>query len=128
MKSQNDLESSSFMLYGFDAHSAAGAPVLIHRRYTPLNRFHHTIGGSKMMSPFFARKMNADGRFYYGLSCAAAPDLGPLYEFIVEGEGKRPAPAPNPATPWEHAQWMASLQRHGFRVVISWVQEPRITR
>lgn len=76
------------------------------------------------MASIIARLMHADGKYHYGQSTVAAPELGPLFEIIAEGSGDLPSSPNNPATPVEHERWLQSLRANGFTVEVVSIEEP----
>ena len=76
------------------------------------------------MAKIIARLMHADGKYHYGLSTTAAPQLGPLFVINTEGSGVLPPAPNNPATPVQHEQWLQSLRANGFAVEIVPIEEP----
>jgi len=63
-----------------------------------------------------ARRMNAEGKYYYGTTGPFAPELGLLISIDLQGDGQYPPGPPNPATQEEHDQWLGSLRQRGFKV------------
>ena len=57
------------------------------------------------------------------MSALPAPHLGPLFGIVVEGDGKLPQAAPNPATPEEHEAWLSKLRENGFKVEVQTINE-----
>jgi hypothetical protein len=78
------------------------------------------------MATIVARRMHADGKYHYGSSTAAAPQLGPLFEIRAQGSGDLPSAPNNPATPEEHEQWLQALRVNGFSVEVFPIEEPAI--
>jgi hypothetical protein len=76
------------------------------------------------MATIIARRKHEDGRYYYGSSTVAAPQLGPLFGIRAEGSGDLPEGPNNPATAEEHERWLQSLRSNGFSVEVFPIEEP----
>ena len=77
------------------------------------------------MPKFIARLMNDDGKYHYGSWTVPAPHAGPLFQINVQGTGALPPAPTQPATPAEHAQWIASLKATGATVDVVQIDEPK---
>jgi hypothetical protein len=76
------------------------------------------------MATIIARRMHADGKYYYGSGTVAAPQLGPLFGIRAEGSGDLPSAPNNPATPEEHERWLQALRSNGYTVEVYPIEEP----
>jgi hypothetical protein len=80
------------------------------------------------MPKLIARKMNSDGKYRYGLSTTAAPEMGPLYGITVNGGAIIPPPGARAgagASQAEHDAWIGDLKASGAQVDVVPIPEPK---